>query len=57
MVSVPATGPKVRGFKPGRGNGCLRAIQIHRTLSFGEEVTPSAPCHKTLRHIKELLSL
>jgi hypothetical protein len=27
VVSVLATGPKRRGFKPGRGDGFLRAIK------------------------------
>jgi hypothetical protein len=27
MVGVLATGSKVRGFKPGRGDGFLRAIK------------------------------
>jgi hypothetical protein len=37
VVSVLATGPKVRGFKPGRG--CS-------TPSFGGEVKPSDPCRR-----------
>jgi hypothetical protein len=35
VVSVFATGHKSRGFKPGRGDGFLRAIKIRSTLSFG----------------------
>jgi hypothetical protein len=31
-------------------DGFLRAIEIRSTLSFGEEVKPSAPCPKILRH-------
>jgi hypothetical protein len=42
MVSVLATGPKVHGFKPGRGDGLLRAIKICSTPFFGEEVKPKA---------------
>jgi hypothetical protein len=38
VVSVLVTGPKGRGFKPGRGDGILRAIQIRSTPSFGWEV-------------------
>jgi hypothetical protein len=34
VVSVLAIGPKVRGFKPGRGYGFLRAIKILSTPSF-----------------------
>jgi hypothetical protein len=35
MVRVLAIGPKVRGFRPGRGDGLLRAIKIRSTSSFG----------------------
>jgi hypothetical protein len=38
MVSVLAIGPKVRGFKPGRG---------------GWGVKPEVPCRKILRYVKE----
>jgi hypothetical protein len=55
VVSVLATGPKVRGFEPGQGYGFLRAIKIRSTPSFGWEVKPEVPCSKTLRHIKDLL--
>jgi hypothetical protein len=37
MVSVLGIGPKVRGFN-GRDDEFLRAMQIRRTLSLGEEV-------------------
>jgi hypothetical protein len=40
VVSVLATGPKGRGFTPGRGDGFLRAIKIRSTPSFGWEVKP-----------------
>jgi hypothetical protein len=56
VVSVLATGPKGRGFKPGRGDGFLRAIKIRSTPSFGWEVKPEAPCSKILRHVKDLLT-
>jgi hypothetical protein len=49
MVRVLAIGPKVHGFKPSRGNGLLRAIKIHSTPSFREEVRLEAPC-KILWH-------
>jgi hypothetical protein len=55
MVSVLVNGPMVRGFKPGRGRGILRAIKIHSKPSFGEEVKPDAPCLKVLRHVKNQL--
>jgi hypothetical protein len=38
VVSVLAILPKVRGFKPGRNDGLLRAIKIRSTPSFGGEV-------------------
>jgi hypothetical protein len=40
-------------FKPGRGNGFLRAIKIRSTPSFGWEVKPEVPCRKILRHFKD----
>jgi hypothetical protein len=38
MVSVFAIGPKVHGFKPDRGDGLLRAIEVRTTPSFGGEI-------------------
>jgi hypothetical protein len=52
--SVLAIGTKVRGFKPGLGDGFLRAVKIRRTPSFGGEVKPEATCRKILQHVKEL---
>jgi hypothetical protein len=52
VVSVLATGPKGRRFKPGRGDGFLRAIKIRSTPSFGWEVKPEIPCRKILQHVK-----
>jgi hypothetical protein len=40
VVNVLAIGSKVRGFKPGRGDGFLRAIKISRTPSIGWEAKP-----------------
>jgi hypothetical protein len=40
VVSVLATGLKVRGFKPGRGRW------IRSTPSFGGEGKPSVPCRR-----------
>jgi hypothetical protein len=34
VVSVLATGPKVIGFKPGRGDGFSRAMKILNTPSL-----------------------
>jgi hypothetical protein len=36
MVSVLAIRHEVRWFKPGRGDGFIRAIKFHNTPSFGE---------------------
>jgi hypothetical protein len=52
-VIVLSTGPKVCGFKPGRGDGYLRAIKIRSAPSFGGEAKTSAPYRKILRHVKE----
>jgi hypothetical protein len=52
VVSVLATGPKGSGFKPGRGDGFLMAIQIRSTPSFGWEVKPDVPCRKILYMLK-----
>jgi hypothetical protein len=52
MVSVLVIGPKVRGFKPGEGDGFLRAIKIQAHHTFGGEVKYSAQCRKILRHVK-----
>jgi hypothetical protein len=43
VVSVLATGPKGRGFKPGQGDGFLRAVKIHSTPFFGWEVKREGP--------------
>jgi hypothetical protein len=56
MVSVLAIGPKVHGFKPGRGNGFLTAIKIHSTPSFGGEVKMQAPC-KNLWYVKNYMQV
>jgi hypothetical protein len=51
MLSVTANGSKVRGFKPGRRDGLLKATKICSRLSFGGEQTPSAPCRNSLRNV------
>jgi hypothetical protein len=40
---VLAIGLKVRRFKPGRGDGFLRAIKIRSTPSFGGELVHRLP--------------
>jgi hypothetical protein len=54
VVSVVSTGPKGLGFKPGRGNGFLKAIKICSTPYFGWEVKPEAACSKILGMLKNL---
>jgi hypothetical protein len=46
VVSVLATGPKIRGFKPGRGRWIFKCDKIRSTPSFGGEVKPSVPCRR-----------
>jgi hypothetical protein len=47
VVSMLATGPKVRGFDPGRGRWIfLRVIKLRSTASFGGEVKSSVPCRR-----------
>jgi hypothetical protein len=53
---VLAIGPKVCGFKPGQGDGFLRAIKICSTPSFEGEEKLEASCRKILRHVKQLLA-
>jgi hypothetical protein len=55
VVSVLATGPKGRRFKPDRGDGFLRAIKIRSTPSLGWEVKSEVPRRKILRHVKDPL--
>jgi hypothetical protein len=50
VVSVLATVPKDSGFKPGRGDGFLRA---HTVLRW--KVKPEAPCRKILQHATDPL--
>jgi hypothetical protein len=56
VVRVLAIGPKVRGFKPGLGNGFLRAIKTRSTSSVGGEIKPSDPC-KILPNVKEIFEV
>jgi hypothetical protein len=46
VVSVLATGPKVRGFKPGRVRWIFKGDKIRGTTSFGGEVKSSVPCRR-----------
>jgi hypothetical protein len=53
VVSVLVIRPKIRGFKPGKDDGFLRALKFRHTTSFGWEIKLSVPCRKVLRHVKE----
>jgi hypothetical protein len=55
VVSVLATGPKGRGFKPSRGDVFLQAITIRSTPFFGGKAEPEVPRRKILRYVKEPL--
>jgi hypothetical protein len=52
-----ATETKVRGFKPSRGDGFLRAIKIRSAPFFGGEVKAEAPCRKILQHVTNQLQV
>jgi hypothetical protein len=53
VVSVLASGPKVRRIKPDRGRQFLRMIKTRSNTFFGGEVKPSAPCRKISRQVKD----
>jgi hypothetical protein len=57
MVNVLVIRPKDHGFKPGQGDGFLRAIKYSSTPSFRGEVKLEAPCYKILRHVKSHLQV
>jgi hypothetical protein len=56
VVNVLVTGPKGYGFKPGRGDGFLRATKIRSTSFFGCEIKPEAPFRKILWYVKKSLA-
>jgi hypothetical protein len=53
VVSVLVIEQKVRGFKPGRRRWIFKGDKVRSTPSFREEIKPSVPCRKILRHAKE----
>jgi hypothetical protein len=57
VFSIFATGPKVRGFKPGREGYIFKINKICSTTSFGEEIRPPFLCRKNLRHVKDPYSM
>jgi hypothetical protein len=48
MVSILVIRPRVRGFKPSRGDRILGGIEIHSLPLFGGEVKLEASCRKIL---------
>jgi hypothetical protein len=52
LVIELATAPKVRGFKPGRGQWILKAIKIRGMTLFGGELKLVVPCY-ILQHVKD----
>jgi hypothetical protein len=53
MVSVLATAPKVREFKPDRGRRTFKGGKNPQHAFSAGEVKPSALCRKILRHVKD----
>jgi hypothetical protein len=54
MFGVHAIGPKVRGFKPGRGDRLLCSTKTRSSTFLRGELKPKSPCRNILRHVKEL---
>jgi hypothetical protein len=54
VVSVLATGPKVRGFEPCQSDGFLRDINTRSTPSSRMGIKAGGPCSKILRHVRTL---
>jgi hypothetical protein len=48
VVIVLTTGPKIRGFKPGRWWWIFKGDKNRSTISFGGQVKPSVLCRKIL---------
>jgi hypothetical protein len=53
VVIELAIGPKVSGFKSGRGRWVSKDDKNGSTTSVGGEVKPSVPCLKVLRNVKD----
>jgi hypothetical protein len=52
MVSMLPLDPRFTVSNAAKGDELIRAIEICSMPSLGGEVRPSAPCHKSLQHIK-----
>jgi hypothetical protein len=46
VVSMLASGTRVRGLKPGRSRRIFSGVKILSMPSFGGEVKPFAPCRR-----------
>jgi hypothetical protein len=46
VVSMLASGTRVRRFKPGRSSQVFSGVKILSMPSFGREVKPWVPCHR-----------
>jgi hypothetical protein len=46
VVSMLASGNRVRGFKPGRSCRIFSGVKILSKPSFGREVKPWVPCRR-----------
>jgi hypothetical protein len=52
VVIALAIGPKVLGFKPGRGKWIIKGDRNHSMTFIEGEVKPSVPSHRILWHVK-----
>jgi hypothetical protein len=57
VVACFATVPKIRGFKPVRGQWIFKDDKVRSTASFGEEIMPSVPRRKIYGMIKNKASM
>jgi hypothetical protein len=53
MFILLAIGPKVRGFKPGRGRWVFKGDTNPQHVFLRKGIKPSVPCRKILRHVKD----
>jgi hypothetical protein len=53
MVSMVASRPKVRGFRPGQAQWIFKGDSNPQHFLLLRGVKLSAPCRKILRHIKD----
>jgi hypothetical protein len=53
VVSLPLD-PSFESSNPAEDDGSFMGDKIRSMTSFGEEVKPTVPCPKILRHVKDL---